>query len=142
MQFAEGFEKLQNFGNGRRIEMIQRLFQIGSVIIAVLSLASSAGQVLAQAERFEITSIKAVRPTLVNTIAALQAGDATRAKAAFEAYDSAWNGIEVYVNVRSKAMYQTLEHEYQARIAKALDAPNPNTAALLADAQAMLAKFD
>ena len=142
MQFAEGFENLQNFGNGRRIEMIQKFFQIGSVIIAVLSLASSAGQVLAQAERFEITSIKAARPTLVNTIAALQAGDAARAKAAFEAYDSAWNGIEVYVNVRSKAMYQTLEHEYQARIAKALDAPNPNTAALLADAQAMLAKFD
>src|SRR5262245_40273505 len=122
--------------------MIQKLCQITSLVIAALSLVSSAGLVLAQAERFEITSIKAVRPTLVNTITALQAGDATRAKAAFEAYDSAWNGIEVYVNVRSKAMYQTLEHEYQARIAKALDSPNSNIAPLLADVQAMLAKFD
>src|SRR5262245_30978239 len=122
--------------------MIQKLCHIGSVIIVALVLASSTGQALAQAERFEITSIKAVRPTLVNTIAALQAGDVKRAKAAFEAYDSAWNGIEVYVNVRSKAMYQILEHEYQARIAKTLDSPNPNIAPLLADAQAMLAKFD
>lgn len=122
--------------------MIQKFCQIGSAIIAALALASGASQALAQAERFEITSIKAIRPTLVNTIAALQAGDFTRATAAFEAYDSAWNGIEVYVNVRSKAMYQTLEHEYQARITKGLDAPNPNVVSLLADVQAMLGKFD
>jgi hypothetical protein len=122
--------------------MIRKLCHIGSAIIAALVLAGSASRALAQAERFEITRIKAIRPTLVNTIAALQAGDVARAKAAFEAYDSAWNGIEVYINVRSKPMYQTLEHEYQARITKALDAPNPNIAPLLADAQAMLAKFD
>src|ERR1044071_10498569 len=103
--------------------MIQKLFQIGSVIIAALALTGGAGQVWAQAERFEVTSIKAVRPTVVDTIAALKAGDVARAKSAFEAYDSAWNGIEVYVNVRSKAAYETLEHEYQARIAKALEAP-------------------
>ena len=113
--------------------MIQKLCQIGFAIFAALTFAGSPSQALAQAERFEITSIKAIRPTLVNTIAALQAGDVSRAKAAFEAYDSAWNGIEVYVNVRSKAMYQTLEHDYQARITKALDAPNPNIQSLLAD---------
>jgi len=96
----------------------------------------------AQGERFEITSIKAVRPTLVNTIAALEVPDIARAKAAFEAYDSAWNGIEVYVNVRSKEMYQTLEHEFQPRITKGLEASNPNIPALLADVQAMLAKYD
>jgi hypothetical protein len=122
--------------------MIRKLCHIGSAIIVALVLAGSASRALAQAERFEITSIKAIRPTLVNTIAALQAGDVARAKAAFEAYDSAWNGIEVYINVRSKPMYQTLEHEYQARITKALDAPNPNIAPLLTDVQAMLAKFD
>jgi hypothetical protein len=122
--------------------MIQKVCQIGYAIIAALAFAGATTQAFAQGERFEITSIKAVRPTLVNTIAALQAGDVARARAAFDAYDSAWNGIEVYVNVRSKAMYQTLEHEFQARITKALDAPNPNVAALLADLQAMLAKFD
>jgi tetratricopeptide (TPR) repeat protein len=93
-------------------------------------------------ERFEVASVKAVRPTLVDTIAALQKGDVVAAKAAFEAYDSLWNGIEVYVNTRSKDMYDALEHVLQARIEKALNAPNPDTAALLADSQAMLVKFD
>ena len=122
--------------------MTQKIRQIGFAIVAALAVAGTAGEAFAQGERFEVTSIKAVRPTLVNTIAALQARDVARAKASFEAYDSAWNGIEVYVNVRSKPMYQTLEHEFQSRITKALDAPNPNLALLLADVQAMLAKFD
>ena len=122
--------------------MRQKIRQIGFAIVVALVLACTAGHAFAQAERFEVNSIKAVRPTLVNTIAALQASDVARAKAAFEAYDSAWNGIEVYVNVRSKPMYETLEHDFQARITKALDAPNPNVALLLADVQAMLAKFD
>ena len=39
-------------------------------------------------------------------------------------------------------MYETLEHEFQPRITKALDETNPNVAPLLADVQAMLAKFD
>jgi hypothetical protein len=91
---------------------------------------------------FEISSIKAVRPTLVTTIAALEQRDLSKAKAAFEAYDSAWNGIEFYVNTRSRPMYDLLEHEFQARIAKGLGSPNPDADALLGDAKAMLAKFD
>jgi len=122
--------------------MMQKIRQLGFAIVAALAVAGTAGEAFAQGERFEVTSIKAVRPTLVDTIAALQAGDVARAKAAFEAFDSAWNGIEVYVNVRSKPMYETLEHEFQARITKALDAPNPNLALLLADVQPMLTKFD
>jgi hypothetical protein len=112
--------------------------------LAVLGCAGQAGAVEAAkpAERFEVTSIKAVRPTLVDTIAALQQRDAARAKAAFEAYDSAWNGIEVYINTRSKSMYDELEHVFQARIEKALGAPSPDIAATLADAQAMLVKYD
>ena len=94
------------------------------------------------AERFEVSSIKAVRPALVNTISALQKRDAVGAKAAFEAYDSGWNGIEMYINTRNKDMYNDLEHNYQSKIAEALNGPNPNTAALLSDAQAMLAKYD
>ena len=70
-------------------------------------------------ERFEITSIKAVRPHLAATVAALQQRDVARAKAAFEAYDSAWNGVEFYVVTRSRDMYQGLEHVLQARIDKA-----------------------
>jgi hypothetical protein len=93
-------------------------------------------------ERFEVTSIKAVRPALVNTIAALQKKDVAAAKAAFDTYDSEWNGIEVYINTRDKAMYDELEHNYQSRITQGLAGPNPNTAALLSDAQAMLVKYD
>ena len=112
--------------------------------LAMLGQASQAGAVEAAkpGERFEITSIKAVRPTLVDTIAALQRRDIAGAKAAFEAYDSLWNGIETYVNTRSKDMYDTLEHVLQARIEKALNAPNADVSALLADAQMMLVKYD
>jgi hypothetical protein len=93
-------------------------------------------------ERFEITSVKAVRPTLVDTVAALQKRDIAGAKAAFATYDSLWNGIEMYVNTRSRDTYQELEHGYQERIDKGLNAPNPNAAAMLAEAQAMLARYD
>jgi high-affinity iron transporter len=93
-------------------------------------------------ERFEVSGIKAVRPTLVNTIAALKKGDVAKARAAFEDYDSAWNGIEVYINTRDKGMYDELEHHWQAKIAEGLKAPHPDAAALLADAQMMLTKYD
>ena len=93
-------------------------------------------------ERFEVTSIKAVRPNLVKTIAALEKQDAKAAKAAFDDYDSGWNGIEVYVNVRSAEMYAELEKNYQVRIGDGLKAASPDTAKLLPDAKAMLAKYD
>jgi hypothetical protein len=115
----------------------------GFAIAAFLGAGSAAlAQGAAGAERFEVKSIKALRPTLVDTLTALQQRDVPRAKAAFERYDSAWNGIEFYINTRSRDMYNVLEHEYQARIDKGLASPNPDVAALTADAQGMLAKFD
>jgi hypothetical protein len=101
-----------------------------------------AQQAAQQAERFEVASIKAVRPALVDTIAALQKGDVAAARTAFETYDSLWNGIEVYVNVRSKDFYDTLEHGFQVRIEKGLGALAPDVAALLPEAQAMLVRYD
>jgi hypothetical protein len=131
---------------------MQRVRRIGFGLFAFFALAGHTGQSPAQAqaqaqaaatgERFEVASIKAVRPTLVDTVAALQQRDAAKAKAAFEAYDSAWNGIEVYVNVRSRDLYQTLEQNFQKKIGDGLSKPNPDTAALLADAQGILAKYD
>jgi hypothetical protein len=106
-------------------------------LLAIVSSVSYAGQ-----ERFEVSGIKAVRPTLVNTIAALKKGDVAKARAAFEDYDSAWNGIEVYINTRDKGMYDELEHHWQAKIADGLKAPQPDSTALLADAQMMLTKYD
>jgi len=114
-------------------------------LLATVTAFSYAGQAIGRTpgkDRFEVSGIKAVRPTLVNTIAALKKGDAAKARAAFEDYDSAWNGIEVYINTRDKNMYDELEHHWQAKIADGLKAPQPDTSALLADAQTMLSKYD
>ena len=123
--------------------MLRRLLQISFALTVVLA---TAGRIVpaqsAEGERFEITSIKAVRPALVNTVTALEKRDAAAARTAFAAYDSAWNGIEVYVNVRSKPMYDALEHGFQARIEKALASGTPDFTAVQEDAKAMLTKFD
>jgi tetratricopeptide (TPR) repeat protein len=127
--------------------MMEAICRLG--LAAFTTLAVLAGQAInapAQSnstpERFEVSAVKAARPLLVDTLTAIQQGNLARAKEAFEGYDSAWNGIEVYINVRSRALYQILELELQARISKALDTPRPDMAALLADAQTMLAKYD
>ena len=93
-------------------------------------------------ERFEVSSVKAARPMLVNTIAALKKGDLAEAKADFEAYDSAWNGIEAYISARDKNTYTELEQTFQARIAKGLTSPTPDRPSLIIDTQGMLAKYD
>src|SRR5713226_4644059 len=122
--------------------MMQRVRRIGIGVFTTLAIFGYLNQApAADEERFEVSSIKAIRPTLTDTITALQQRDVARAKAAFEAYDSGWNGIEVYINTRNKDMYQLLELEFQPRITKALDGPTPDIPALLADVQAMLVKF-
>jgi hypothetical protein len=110
--------------------------------LVMLALSAVTGPATAADERFEVTSIKAARPTLADTVAALEKRDVAAARAAFDAYDSAWNGIEVYINTRSKEVYDFLELNYQRRIAKALEAAEPDTAAILTDAKVMLAKYD
>jgi hypothetical protein len=127
--------------------LVRRIRHIGFGLLAALAVlgqadAARAVEAAKPSERFEITSVKAVRPALVDTVAALQRRDVAGAKAAFETYDSLWNGIETYVVTRSRDMYQELEHVLQARIEKALGAPSPDVAALQADAQTMLAKYD
>ncbi len=118
--------------------------RVGFVVLLVAFV--TAGQVItahsAEGDRFEINSIKAVRPTLVNTIRELERRDAAAARMAFAEYDSAWNGIEIYIGVRSKPMYDALEHGFQARIEKALASGTADLAAVLEDAKAMLTKFD
>jgi hypothetical protein len=122
---------------------MKRVRRIYLSLFAAFVIGGCLGQLpIAAQERFEVTSIKAVRPTIVNTIAALRQRDVMRAREAFESYDSAWNGIEVYINVRSRELYQALEHGFQARISKGLEAASPDLGALLSDAQAMLVKFD
>jgi hypothetical protein len=107
---------------------------------------SYAGQVRAAqrgaADRFEVASIKAVRPTLVNAVAALRKGDVAGAKVAMADFDSGWNGVEVYISTRDMDMYNELERVLQAKVTEAVNKPDANAAAILPDAQAMLAKYD
>jgi len=113
---------------------------VGLVICAATVLGST--RQIGAADRFEVTSIKAVRPTLVDTVAALQKNDLKAARDAFAAFDSAWNGIEVYINTRSMEMYDTLERQMQAKLTAGLNEADPKIPDLLAQARAMLAKFD
>ncbi len=116
------------------------------IIIAIallwLPVAAYAGQAGRGAQRFEVTSIKAVRPTLVALVAALQKKDVAAARTAIESYDSGWNGVEVYINVRSMDMYNELERNLQTKITQGLAAPSPDVAGILTNAPAMLAKYD
>jgi iron uptake system EfeUOB component EfeO/EfeM len=111
-------------------------------VLSVMVLGTLTGTAFAQAARYEVTSIKAIRPTLVNTIAALQKKDIEAAKNAFETYDIGWNGIEVYVNFRHPDVYKELEGGFQNRMTMGLNSPSPDAAALLTEAKNMLAKFD
>jgi hypothetical protein len=121
--------------------MMQRARRIGFSFFAALAVAGFAGQAPA-ADSFEVAGIKAVKPTLLATADAVKKGDVAKAKEAFEAYDSAWNGIEVYINTRSKPMYDKIELDLQARITKALDAPSPDLPKISADLQEMIGKYD
>ena len=125
--------------------MMQRVRGICFGLLTTLAIAGFAGQAAAAAapaERFEVTSLKAVRPNIVNMVTAVQQKNLARAKAAYQAYDSAWNGIEVYINTRNKDVYNLLELDLQARISKGLTAPTPDFATLTADTQTLLAKYD
>lgn len=78
----------------------------------------------------------------METVAALQQGDVAKARTAFAAYDSGWNGIEVYINVRSRDLYRGIEIDLQKKIEDGLSKPAPDVPALLTDAKAILVKYD
>jgi len=118
-----------------------RASKIGTTAL-LLSLVSLSASAVWAADRFEVASLKAVRPTLVRTVDALQKGNVKAAKEAFGEFDSGWNGVEVYVNTRDMEWYNALERVMQARLTAGLDAATPNVPDLLTQAKAMLAKYD
>ena len=113
-----------------------------SRILTALAAIALVAHTAAAADRFEVTSLKAVRPTLARTIDALQKGNVKAARDAFADFDSGWNGVEVYVNTRDMEMYNTLERVMQAKLTAGLNEAAPNVPDLLAQAKAMLAKYD
>jgi tetratricopeptide (TPR) repeat protein len=112
------------------------LFVAGALCAAVATQAS------AQAARFEVTSLKAVRPTITKLIADLEKKDAAAGKADIAAFDSAWVGVEVYVNVRSMDAYNEIEHNFEAKVTENLNSAMPDVAKALADAKSLLGAYD
>lgn len=103
--------------------------------------SSAPGATAAQATR-EVELLKSARPTIGKLTDALRRGDLAASKQAYEAYDAAWNGIEVYVNFRDRALYGDLETGLQAKIADGLAASPPNLAALVPVSEALGKKYD
>ena len=117
-------------------------YSIVTMIAVMVATTASAQQRGAGTARFEVSSLRGVRPVLVRLIGDLEKKNVAAAKNDMEDYDSAWNGVEVYVSTRSMDLYNEIEHHYQSAITDALNKPNPDTAAVLADAKAMVAKYD
>ncbi|MCX6023371.1 MAG: hypothetical protein NTZ05_16910 [Chloroflexi bacterium] len=92
--------------------------------------------------RKEVTLVTGPRKRLEETIAALQKGDIASAKTAFETYNADWNGVEVYVNFRSRALYGEIETHYEVDIAKALEAAKPDPAAIIPQLREMIGQYD
>jgi high-affinity iron transporter len=92
--------------------------------------------------RQEASLVAAPRRRLEELAAALQKADFAAARAALEAYNAEWNGIEVYVSVRSRALYGEIETHYEADITKALQDPKPNAAQILPLVQSMVGQYD
>jgi uncharacterized cupredoxin-like copper-binding protein len=90
----------------------------------------------------ELTLVSAVRPNLVNLVDAAKKGDFAGAKKALKAYNTAWNGIEVYVSFRSPETYTNIETVLEAKVTSLLDATPPNAAEIVPAAEALLAKYD
>jgi len=123
-----------------------RMFRAIAFAVGIVSLplAGYAGQARAAggAARFEVTSLREVRPTIQKLIADLQKKDQAAAKADIEAFDAAWIGREVYVNTRNMDMYNDIEHNWEAKLTKELGEPNADLTAALSDAQSLLKSYD
>ena len=91
----------------------------------------------------EADLVAEVRPTIDVLTAALAKGDLKASKDALEQYDAMWNGVEVYVNIRSLSMYLKLEADLQGDLEDGItgDAP-PDFAALKAKSEELGARYD
>jgi high-affinity iron transporter len=92
--------------------------------------------------RREATLVAGPRYDLEVAASALASNNVPAARAAMEAYDAHWNGIEVYVNFRSRDLYGELESHWQADINKALADPAVSPSQVLPMLQSMIGKYD
>ncbi|MDO8364727.1 MAG: hypothetical protein Q7V88_17685 [Actinomycetota bacterium] len=95
----------------------------------------------ASGETREVELVSMGLPKLDALVAALDAGDLQASKDALEAYDAVWNGIEVYVNVRSYSAYLKLEADLQIELEEGLGADTPDFPALKEVAEELAARY-
>lgn len=96
----------------------------------------------AAAETKEAELVALPRPHIDDLTAALGAGDLQASLDALEAYDANWNGVEVYVNVRSLSSYLKVEADLQVSIEEGLAADAPDFPALKAMSEELAARYD
>jgi hypothetical protein len=96
----------------------------------------------ASAQTREIELIKTPKPHADKLVEALKKNDLPGALAAYEAYDAAWNGIEVYTNFRDRKLYGEIEVDIQNKIGEALSAKPSSLASFVLMAEAMTKKYD
>jgi hypothetical protein len=90
----------------------------------------------------EAERVRAVRPLIDRMTQAFESRNLAASRDAYEAYDAAWNGIEVYINFRSRALYAAIEQDLQAKIGQGLDTPQPNFAELTTLSRSLAGKYD
>jgi hypothetical protein len=90
----------------------------------------------------EVERVSAVRPIIDRMTQALASGDLPASRDAYEAYDAAWNGIEVYINFRSRDLYGIIEQDLQASIEKGLQEPQPDLPRLASQSRSLAARYD
>jgi hypothetical protein len=76
----------------------------------------------------EVDRLKTIPPLIDAMVAAASSGDVKATQEAYEQYDAGWNGIEVYVNIRSQSMYLKLEADLQGDIEDSLTSDAPDLA--------------
>jgi high-affinity iron transporter len=92
--------------------------------------------------RAESGLVAGPRKDLETAVAAVQKNDIAAARAAMEKYNADWNGVEVYVNFRSRDLYGEIETHYEADITTALNEPNADAKQILPMLTAMIARYD
>jgi len=117
--------------------MVQRVRRTGLAILRI-AIFGYLGQVPAAAEeRFEISSIKAIRPTLVDTINGPPAARCCKAELRSRITIRAGT-VSKYTSMPQQGHVPISELEFQPRITKALDKLNPDIAEVLTDVQQCL----
>jgi high-affinity iron transporter len=114
---------------------------------AVIATAPAAAAALPEAPRTtstrrEVGLVAGPRKQLEELYADVQKGDFAAARADMESYSSSWNGVEVYVNFRSRELYGEIESHYEADITRAISDPKADAAQILPQIVAMVGTYD